>query len=119
LCSCGFNRHKKISRAAVSSAIGKDLVLRAKAIAQFAVTSSQMRDIEGRVFTAGMPVAALMEKVAGKISQRIQALYPLSQTQRVGVLAGSGHNGGIGLLSVLETEGFNGSTCQLRSKLGN
>jgi ADP-dependent NAD(P)H-hydrate dehydratase / NAD(P)H-hydrate epimerase len=78
------------------------MILRATAIAQFAVTSSQMRDIEGRIFAAGMPVAALMEKVAGKISQRIQALYPLSQTQRVGILVGSGHNGGDALVVARE-----------------
>ncbi|PSB04059.1 bifunctional ADP-dependent NAD(P)H-hydrate dehydratase/NAD(P)H-hydrate epimerase [Merismopedia glauca CCAP 1448/3] len=61
-----------------------------------------MRDIEGRVFAAGMPVAALMEKVAGKISQRIQALYPLSKLQRVGILVGPGHNGGDALVVARE-----------------
>lgn len=58
------------------------------------VTAEQMRSIEGRVFDAGMPVAALMEKVAGRIVDRVVADYPRSTTQTVGVLVGSGHNGG-------------------------
>ena len=33
-----------------------------------------MRQIETRIFAAGMPVAALMEKVGGLIARRIQAL---------------------------------------------
>ena len=33
-------------------------------ISQVAVTAAQMRDIEARIFAAGIPVAALMEKVA-------------------------------------------------------
>lgn len=41
-------------------------------IAEFAVTAEQMRAIESRIFDAGMPVAALMEKVAGLIAGRIQ-----------------------------------------------
>jgi ADP-dependent NAD(P)H-hydrate dehydratase / NAD(P)H-hydrate epimerase len=71
-------------------------------IQQFAVTSQQMRDIEARVFAAGMPVAALMEKVGGKIARRIQALYPLSTTGRIGVLVGPGHNGGDALVVARE-----------------
>lgn len=61
-----------------------------------------MRDIEARIFTAGMPVAALMEKVAGLISRRIQALYPVSKPRRVGVLVGPGHNGGDALVVARE-----------------
>ncbi|MCT7951918.1 NAD(P)H-hydrate dehydratase [Ancylothrix sp. C2] len=41
-------------------------------IEEFAVTAEQMRAIEGRIFDAGMPVAALMEKVAGLIAGRIE-----------------------------------------------
>ncbi|KAB8317792.1 bifunctional ADP-dependent NAD(P)H-hydrate dehydratase/NAD(P)H-hydrate epimerase [Tolypothrix campylonemoides VB511288] len=44
---------------------------------QVVVTAQQMRDIEERIFAAGMPVAALMEKVAGLIARRIQDIYPL------------------------------------------
>jgi ADP-dependent NAD(P)H-hydrate dehydratase / NAD(P)H-hydrate epimerase len=58
------------------------------------VTAEQMRQIEGRIFEAGMPVAALMEKVAGLITARITALYPRDPISRVGVLVGPGHNGG-------------------------
>ena len=43
-------------------------------IQKFVVTADQMRQIETRIFAAGMPVAALMEKVAGLIALRIQAL---------------------------------------------
>ena len=61
-----------------------------------------MREIEGRIFEAGMPVAALMEKVAGLIASRIQALYPRSYQYRVGVLVGPGHNGGDALVVARE-----------------
>ena len=37
-------------------------------IQKFVVTADQMRQIETRIFAAGMPVAALMEKVAGLIA---------------------------------------------------
>ncbi|MEM7580493.1 MAG: NAD(P)H-hydrate dehydratase [Cyanobacteria bacterium P01_A01_bin.80] len=64
-------------------------------ISQFVVTADQMRDIEGRIFAAGMPVTALMEKVAGLIFRRIIDIFPLSsQYLKVGILVGPGHNGG-------------------------
>ncbi|HEY9649907.1 MAG TPA: NAD(P)H-hydrate dehydratase [Coleofasciculaceae cyanobacterium] len=69
---------------------------------QVVVTAQQMREIEGRIFGAGMPVAALMEKVAGLISQRIQTLYPYSDRCQVGVLVGPGHNGGDALVVARE-----------------
>jgi ADP-dependent NAD(P)H-hydrate dehydratase / NAD(P)H-hydrate epimerase len=43
-------------------------------IEKFVVTADQMRQIETRIFAAGMPVAALMEKVAGLIALRIQTI---------------------------------------------
>ncbi|KKJ00377.1 bifunctional ADP-dependent NAD(P)H-hydrate dehydratase/NAD(P)H-hydrate epimerase [Prochlorothrix hollandica] len=58
------------------------------------VTTAQMQAIEQRLFTAGLPVAALMEKVAGLISRRIWSDYPRDRYPRVGILAGPGHNGG-------------------------
>ncbi|HEY9607856.1 NAD(P)H-hydrate dehydratase [Allocoleopsis sp.] len=67
---------------------------RREQIEQVIVTAQQMREIEGRIFEAGMPVAALMEKVAGLLSRRIQKRYPLSGYRRIGVLVGPGHNGG-------------------------
>ena len=75
---------------------------RREQIEQVVVTAQQMRKIEGRIFDAGMPVAALMEKVAGLITDRIQVLYPGSGSRRVGVLVGPGHNGGDALVVARE-----------------
>jgi ADP-dependent NAD(P)H-hydrate dehydratase / NAD(P)H-hydrate epimerase len=66
------------------------------------VTIAQMQAIESRMFAAGMPVAALMEKVGGRIAQRFQQLFPLKKIQRVGVIFGSGHNGGDALVVARE-----------------
>ena len=66
------------------------------------VTIAQMQAIENRMFAAGMPVAALMEKVGGRISLRIQQLFPLTAYPRVGVVFGSGHNGGDALVVARE-----------------
>lgn len=66
------------------------------------VTAEQMANIEQRLFSAGMPVAALMEKAALMMSQRIQQLYPLKTTSKVGVLVGPGHNGGDALVIARE-----------------
>jgi hydroxyethylthiazole kinase-like uncharacterized protein yjeF len=66
------------------------------------VTADQMRQIEERIFAAGMPVAALMEKAAGLTATRIQQLYPLATVSRVGVLVGPGHNGGDALVIARE-----------------
>ncbi|MBO1066619.1 MULTISPECIES: NAD(P)H-hydrate dehydratase [Nostocales] len=67
---------------------------------QFVVTATQMRQIEARIFTAGMPVAALMEKVGGLICQRLQAI--ISPGKCVGILVGPGHNGGDALVVARE-----------------
>lgn len=75
---------------------------RREQIEQVVVTAQQMREIEGRIFEAGMPVAALMEKVAGLITNCIQSLYPCSGSRRVGVLVGPGHNGGDALVVARE-----------------
>lgn len=60
-----------------------------------------MQQIEARVFAAGMPVEALMEKVAGLIARRVTVLYPNSR-QHLGVLVGPGHNGGDALVVARE-----------------
>ncbi|MBE9009094.1 NAD(P)H-hydrate dehydratase [Pseudanabaenaceae cyanobacterium LEGE 13415] len=68
-----------------------------------------MRSIEQRLFDAGMPVAALMEKVAGRLSDRISDLFPPCE---VGILVGSGHNGGDALVVARELH-FRGYEVQL------
>ncbi|MBW4580059.1 MAG: NAD(P)H-hydrate dehydratase [Tildeniella nuda ZEHNDER 1965/U140] len=74
---------------------------RTQTIQQIVVTSAQMRQIEARVFAAGMPVEALMEKVAGLITRRVELLYPDTR-QQIGVLVGPGHNGGDALVVARE-----------------
>lgn len=82
------------------------------------VTAEQMQQIEGRMFAAGMPVAALMEKVSGLIVQKIVEQHLLSpatdQTARVGVLVGPGHNGGDALVVAreLHSQGYQVQICQ-------
>lgn len=75
---------------------------RLEKIEQAVVTANQMREMESRLFAAGMPVAALMEKVGGLITQRIQILYPCAEFPKVGVLVGPGHNGGDALVVARE-----------------
>lgn len=66
------------------------------------VTSGQMQRLEAQIFEAGMPVAALMEKAANLIAQKIIDLYPRSQGSPVGVIVGPGHNGGDALVIARE-----------------
>ncbi len=75
---------------------------------QFVVTATQMHQIEARLFAAGMPVAALMEKVVGRIVQRLVTWYPRTKYPRVGVLVGPGHNGGdaLGVARELHFQGY-------------
>lgn len=80
-------------------------------LSRILVTADQMRAIEHRIFDAGMPVAALMEKVAGKLSDRIAQLYPAC---KVGILVGSGHNGGDALVVARELH-FRGYDVQVCS----
>ncbi|MGI0486599.1 NAD(P)H-hydrate dehydratase [Pantanalinema rosaneae CENA516] len=77
---------------------------RSQQLQTFVVTAEQMRQIEGRVFAAGMPVAALMEKVAGLIVDRLISLYPSTSYRQVGVLVGPGHNGGDALVVARELQ---------------
>ena len=71
-------------------------------IEEIAVTAAQMSAIESRVFAAGMPVAALMEKAGILLARRMQELYPRSQFPQAGVLVGPGHNGGDALVVARE-----------------
>ncbi|WP_069792018.1 bifunctional ADP-dependent NAD(P)H-hydrate dehydratase/NAD(P)H-hydrate epimerase [Cyanobacterium sp. IPPAS B-1200] len=67
------------------------------------VTAQEMRLIEEEIFSAGMPVASLMEKVALKTAQKIKDLYPLKEKKlSVGFIIGSGHNGGDALVVARE-----------------
>lgn len=66
----------------------------------FCVTAAQMQAIEVQLFDAGFPVAALMEKVAGRITH--YWLKHWDRSQRVGVLVGPGHNGGDALVVARE-----------------
>jgi ADP-dependent NAD(P)H-hydrate dehydratase / NAD(P)H-hydrate epimerase len=76
------------------------MLSRAQSLDRLLVSTAQMQQIESKVFAAGMPVAALMEKVGGMIARRFQVLYP--DAQRVGVLVGMGHNGGDALVVARE-----------------
>ena len=79
--------------------------MRSEKIKQIVVTAEQMRTIENRIFSAGMPVAALMEKVALKITQRLQNFFwenSITSSNKIGILVGPGHNGGDGLVVARE-----------------
>jgi ADP-dependent NAD(P)H-hydrate dehydratase / NAD(P)H-hydrate epimerase len=75
---------------------------RDRQIDRLLVSTTQMQEIEAKVFAAGMPVAALMEKVGGLIARRCAILYPRSIYPRVGFLVGMGHNGGDALVVARE-----------------
>ncbi len=78
------------------------ILSRSALIDRTVVTAAQMQAIESRLFAAGMPVAALMEKVALRIADRVQTLYPLANFPQVGILVGPGHNGGDALVVARE-----------------
>jgi ADP-dependent NAD(P)H-hydrate dehydratase / NAD(P)H-hydrate epimerase len=78
------------------------MLSRAQSLDRLLVSTPQMQQIESKIFAAGMPVAALMEKVGGLIARRFQVLYPHSTYPRVGILVGMGHNGGDALVVARE-----------------
>ncbi len=63
---------------------------------QILVSSAQMQAIEQQIFTAGMPVEALMEAVGQRIYHALRDRFPADRYRRVGLLIGAGHNGGDG-----------------------
>ena len=69
-------------------------------IDQVVVTANQMREIEDRILARGMPIAALMEKVAGLIARWI--IQHISNFKQIGILVGPGHNGGDALVVARE-----------------
>jgi NAD(P)H-hydrate epimerase len=83
------------------------------------VTAEQMRAIEGRLFEAGMPVAALMEKVAGRIAAWLVGQFPLQRYPRIAVVAGPGHNGGDALVVARElaVQGYQVQVCSSADRL--
>jgi NAD(P)H-hydrate epimerase len=85
-----------------ASAMSRAIQARQEVLHCWIVTAEQMSQIEGRVFAAGMPVAALMEKVGGLLVQWVCARYAVSEFPRVGVLVGPGHNGGDALVMARE-----------------
>ncbi len=88
------------------------------AIQSALVTAEQMQQIEGRIFEAGMPIAALMEKVSGRITQWFVDRYGPPKGH-IGILAGPGHNGGDALVVARELHhaGYRVSVYQPFSKL--
>lgn len=80
------------------------------------VTAQQMQAIENMIFTRGMPVAALMEKAAGLIVQYLREHYPKSDYSSVGLIVGSGHNGGDALVVARELY-FSGYQVQIYKAL--
>lgn len=83
------------------------------------VTAAQMRAIEGRLFEAGMPVAALMEKVAGRITAWVVGQFPLQRYPKITVVAGPGHNGGDALVVARElaAQGYQVQVCSPADRL--
>jgi NAD(P)H-hydrate epimerase len=92
---------------------------RTETISRIVVTAEQMRSIENRIFAAGMPVAALMEKVASRLVDRILSRSPNIIHLNVGVLVGPGHNGGDALVVARELHfrGYPVTVCCPVSKL--
>ncbi len=66
------------------------------------VTAQQMQQIETHLFEAGLPVPALMEKVAGQITQWLLPHYPRDRAPVAGIIVGPGHNGGDALVVARE-----------------
>lgn len=81
-------------------------------ISSIVVSAAEMSAIEQRLFDAGMPVAALMEKVAGLIAQEVMQRYP--KPAFVGVLVGPGHNGGDAIVVAreLHLQGYEVRICR-------
>jgi NAD(P)H-hydrate epimerase len=73
-----------------------------------------MQRIESQLFDRGMPVPALMEKVAGLITAWVEESFPKAEFPQVGILVGPGHNGGDALVVAREL-GFRGYQIKVHS----
>ncbi|MDJ1178295.1 NAD(P)H-hydrate dehydratase [Roseofilum sp. BLCC_M91] len=97
------------------------MIDRRNQISEVVVTAEEMRAIENRIFAAGMPVAALMEKVAGLVARRMMAEWEtLGLTSaKIGVIVGPGHNGGDALVIAreLHCQGYQVAITQPLAKL--
>ncbi len=85
-------------------------------IEPYLVTAEQMQQVEGQLFEVGMPVAALMEKVAGRLTEWFVSHHRTggAASKKVCVLAGPGHNGADALVIARELYhlGFDVEVCQ-------
>ncbi len=88
------------------SKASEGIIASREAVHSFLVTAEQIQHIEQRIFDAGMPVSALMEKVSGLFVQwllsRLASNYVHQSSCEVGILAGPGHNGGDALVVARE-----------------
>ena len=82
-------------------------------IASYLVSAEEMQRVEGRLFEAGMPVSALMEKVSARLVGWFCERLPRRRNAlcRLGVLAGLGHNGGDALVMARELHHLGFSVC--------
>ncbi len=71
-------------------------------INEWVASAAQMQAVEQTMFSAGMPVEALMEKASLGMMERIRGHYPRADYPKVGILVGTGHNGGDGLVIARE-----------------
>lgn len=63
------------------------------------VSATEMQAIESRMFKGGMPIAALMEKVGLRLTEKIATLFSKEKGyDNVSILVGPGHNGGDALV---------------------
>ena len=77
------------------------------------VTADEMRRCDASTIQKGTSAATLMERVAGCVVSYMLAHTDLFSTERIGVLCGSGNNGGDGFAIArrLHNQGYNVTAC--------